>query len=62
MIVYNWVNGVLLSENDEMIIDILCKEWKFDGLVMFDWFVMYVNVFNVIDLEMLGLMIYRMIS
>ncbi|MCO5555860.1 hypothetical protein L7F22_009405 [Adiantum nelumboides] len=62
MTAYNRVNGVSSSENDEMITDILRKEWKFDGLVMSDWFAMHANAFNATDLEMPGPTIHRTIS
>lgn len=38
MTAYNKVNGTHVSENREIITDILRKEWGWDGLVMSDWY------------------------
>ncbi|MDQ0212161.1 MULTISPECIES: glycoside hydrolase family 3 protein [Arthrobacter] len=35
---YNSINGVTATEHDELINQILKREWDFDGLVMSDWF------------------------
>ena len=35
---YNYINGRYSSENRELVHDILREEWKYDGLVMTDWF------------------------
>ena len=56
MTAYNKVNGVHASENDETL-NILRKEWRWEGLVMSDWFGTYstsegVNAGQ--DLEMPG--------
>lgn len=56
MTAYNKVNGIHASENEHLI-DILRKEWKWQGLVMSDWFGTY-STSNGInagqDLEMPG--------
>ena len=35
---YNLLNGVHTSERKDLIIDILRSEWKYNGLIMTDWF------------------------
>lgn len=40
MTAYNKVNGIHVSESQRMITDILRNEWRFDGLVMSDWWAM----------------------
>ncbi|HLO17009.1 MAG TPA: glycoside hydrolase family 3 N-terminal domain-containing protein, partial [Anaerolineales bacterium] len=53
---YNRVNGTYACENNHTLLDILKDEWKFDGIVMSDWFGTYdVNVpAGGLDLEMPG--------
>ena len=34
---YNLVNGTYANENEHLLIDILRKEWGFNGLVVTDW-------------------------
>ena len=38
---YNRVNGTYACENDHTLLEILKGEWKYDGLVMSDWFGTY---------------------
>ena len=39
MTAYNQVNGTHAAENAHLLKEILREEWKWDGLVMSDWFV-----------------------
>ncbi|KAJ7843119.1 beta-glucosidase [Mycena olivaceomarginata] len=57
MTAYNRVNGTHLSENYEILQKILRDEWKFEGLVMSDWFGVYsvdLSIKAGLDLEMPG--------
>lgn len=59
---YNRVNGIHACENHHLLQEILRKEWKFDGLVMTDWFGNYsvdLSVNAGVDLEMPGLNKWR---
>ena len=53
---YNRVNGTYACENDHTLLDILKGEWKYEGIVMSDWFGTYdVDVpAGGLDLEMPG--------
>ncbi|KAM0748239.1 glycoside hydrolase family 3 protein [Meredithblackwellia eburnea MCA 4105] len=54
---YSRVNGTHVSENKEILQGILRDEWKFDGLVMSDWFGTYSTSEAInagLDLEMPG--------
>lgn len=54
---YNRIDGVYAGENPAILRDILKEEWRFDGLVMSDWFGTHSTVaaINVgLDLEMPG--------
>jgi beta-glucosidase len=54
---YNKLNGVYASENKRLLTDILRQEWRFDGLVMSDWFGSHSTAPTVnagLDLEMPG--------
>jgi beta-glucosidase len=56
MSAYNRVNGTYACENDHTLKDILKGEWKFDGIVMSDWFGTYDTEVPAggLDLEMPG--------
>src|SRR5215212_592597 len=56
MSAYNRVNGTYACENDHTLKEILKGEWKFDGIVMSDWFGTYDEAVPAggLDLEMPG--------
>ncbi|KAF9266029.1 glycoside hydrolase family 3 protein [Marasmius fiardii PR-910] len=57
MTAYNRVNGTHVSENPDILQGILRDDWKFDGLVMSDWFGVYSIDHSInagLDLEMPG--------
>ncbi len=57
MCAYNKLNGTYCSENHDLLIDILKKEWGFTGLVVSDWGAVHDRVKSLmagLDLEMPG--------
>lgn len=57
MCAYNKTNGKYGSENDTFLLDILKKEWGFDGFVVSDWTAVHDRVKSIqagLDLEMPG--------
>jgi len=62
MSAYNKVNGTYASEHHALLIDLLKREWGFDGVVMSDWFATHSTTpaaNNGLDLEMPGPTKYR---
>ena len=52
---YNLVNGVHMTQNHELMTDVVKKEWGFDGMIMSDWDATYDGVAAAnagLDLEM----------
>ena len=57
MCAYNKLNGAYGSENQRLLVDILKKEWGFEGLVVSDWGAVHDRVASLqggLDLEMPG--------
>jgi len=57
MCAYNKINGTYCSENYKLLVDILKKEWGFEGLVVSDWGAVHDRVASLkggLDLEMPG--------
>jgi beta-glucosidase len=57
MTAYNGINGVYCSENPKYLDGLLRKEWKWDGIIMSDWYGTYTTTEAVkagLDLEMPG--------
>lgn len=55
MTAYNGVNGLMCASHHELVTKILREEWRYDGLVMSDWFGTYDTVGPMVagvDLEM----------
>lgn len=55
MAAYNKVNGVYATENKDLLINILRKEWGYDGLVISDWRAVkdrVASILNGVDFEM----------
>src|SRR5207253_1977963 len=62
MAAYNKVNGTYAGEHPQLLIDILKREWRFDGVAMSDWFATHSTTAaasNGLDLEMPGPAKYR---
>jgi beta-glucosidase len=62
VISYNRLNGIHVAENPNMLLDIVRKEWGFDGVFMSDWFGTYsldVGINAGVDLEMPGVNKWR---
>ena len=54
---YNRLNGIFTSENDWLLSTVLRKEWRYDGVVMSDWFGSHSTAPTInagLDLEMPG--------
>ncbi|CAO1631157.1 unnamed protein product [Sympodiomycopsis kandeliae] len=62
MTAYNRINGTSASENRQTLINILRKEWGWNGLVMSDWFALHDHGLLATDLEMPGPSINRRIE
>ena len=56
MSAYNRINGTYASEHDFLLNDILKKHWKYDGVVISDWYGTYTDKVpsGYLDLEMPG--------
>jgi beta-glucosidase len=57
MAAYNKVNGTFASEHPRLLLDLLKREWGFDGVVMSDWFATHTTAAAAnagLDLEMPG--------
>ena len=57
MSAYNKVNGEHCSQNKKLLLDILRKEWNWDGMIMSDWFGTYTtaaSIKNGLDIEFPG--------
>lgn len=62
MTAYNRLNGIHVAENQDMLQDIVRKEWGFDGMFMSDWWGTYsvdAGINAGVDLEMPGLSKWR---
>ncbi|CDO93564.1 unnamed protein product [Kluyveromyces dobzhanskii CBS 2104] len=57
MTAYNKVNGEHCSQNQKLLLDVLRGEWKWDGMIMSDWFGTYTtagSIKNGLDIEFPG--------
>lgn len=62
MTAYNRINGPYAADSVWLLRDVLRGEWKFDGLVMSDWFGLHSTVEGIVagcDLEMPGPALHR---
>ncbi|KAH9483439.1 putative beta-glucosidase I [Psilocybe cubensis] len=66
MTAYNRVNGIHVSEDNFLLKKVLREEWKYDGLIMSDWHVLFYSVSDSLnaglDLEMPGTNKWRTIN
>jgi beta-glucosidase len=62
MCAYNKLNGTFCSEHPWLLIDLLKREWGFDGVLMSDWFATHSTAESLnggLDLEMPGPALHR---
>ena len=49
MFSYGRIDGIHIAENKRFLVDILRKEWGFDGIVISDWYT-YISYINQVSL------------